>query len=285
MGVPRPASSATERLHRRSEAGAPREEPELAEGTDTPLAKPLNLIVSLTASTPIRLIDEARHAGASSADIVEWRADFLQSESASESARIIEEIALALSGKPLLFTMRSPGEGGSTTLPAPARPAVAEAALASGHVDLVDIEVAQEDPLFAQLDHDARDMGLLRIGSRHLDITPSVAWMTDVLLEASERGYIPKLAVMAHTLADAARLLEATAAARAQGLLGPMITLAMGEVGRITRIVAPHFGSSAAFASVGQAAAPGQMPWDATERLLRALVAYGLLPFERVEGR
>ena len=186
-------------------------------------------------------------------------------------------------GKPLLFTMRSPGEGGSTTLPDSARLAVAEAALASGHVDLVDIEVAAEDPLFTRIDHDARDMGLLRIGSRHLDMTPSVAWMTEVLLQGSERGYIPKLAVTAQNLADAARLLEATAGARAQGLLGPMITLAMGEAGRITRIAAPHFGSSATFASVGQAAAPGQMSWDATERLLRVLVAEGLLPFEGID--
>lgn len=252
------------------------EESRLTEGTRTPFTRPVSLIVALTGSTPIRLIDEARHAAKSAADIVEWRADFLQPESAAEGARIIEEIALALSGLPLILTLRSPAEGGSTNLPDNWRLPLAEAALASGHVDVVDIEVAGESPLHGTLDEYARNMGILRIGSRHLDLTPSVAWMTEVLLQGRQRGYIPKLAVTAHNLMEASRLLEATAAARAHGLLGPMITLAMGEAGRITRVVAPLFGSSATFASVGQPSAPGQMSLEATKRLLAVLDSEGL---------
>lgn len=84
--------------------------------------------------------------------------------------------------------------------------------------------------------------------------------MVNTLTDMVRRGAdIAKLAVMPHTPADTARLLEATAqAAQATGNDTPLITMSMGQQGMVSRICGAAFGSCAGFATAGVSSAPGQ---------------------------
>ena len=77
--------------------------------------------------------------------------------------------------------------------------------------------------------------------------TPPTETMVNTLTDMVRRGAdIAKLAVMPHTPADTARLLEATAqAAQATGNDTPLITMSMGQQGMVSRICGAAFGSCA----------------------------------------
>ena len=49
------------------------------------------------------------------------------------------------------------------------------------------------------------------------------------------------------------------------------IGIAMGDLGKYTRIVAPIFGSPITFASIGKESAPGQLDINTTKDILRKL--------------
>lgn len=106
--------------------------------------------------------------------------------------------------------------------------------------------------------------------------TPPTETMVNTLTDMVRRGAdIAKLAVMPHTPADTARLLEATAqAAQATGNDTPLITMSMGQRGMVSRICGAAFGSCAGFATAGVSSAPGQ---PAAPALCTALDALGAM--------
>ena len=99
--------------------------------------------------------------------------------------------------------------------------------------------------------------------------------MTGALVGMADAGAdIAKLAVMPHTAADAARLLQATADAAALRPEQVLITMSMGALGAVTRFCGGAFGSCATFGvtSGTTASAPGQPAADVLkEKLFVAL--------------
>ena len=67
-----------------------------------------------------------------------------------------------------------------------------------------------------------------------------------------------KLAAMANSREDAENLLKATALLTRNGI-GPVVTIAMGEWGRSTRVAAGRYGSCMTFAAGSSQSAPGQI--------------------------
>ncbi|MBQ0078336.1 MAG: type I 3-dehydroquinate dehydratase, partial [Eubacterium sp.] len=76
-----------------------------------------------------------------------------------------------------------------------------------------------------------------------------------------------KVAAMSHSKEDSTALLKATAYLTKKEI-GPVVTMAMGPEGVITRIVGGKYGSVMTFASVGQASAPGQISADIMKKKL-----------------
>lgn len=86
------------------------------------------------------------------------------------------------------------------------------------------------------------------------------------------RADILKIAVMAHSPEDALAVMSATAKMRHYHSARPMLTMAMGRAGVLTRITGEGFGSDMTFASVGgKASAPGQIPAEDCLRVLETL--------------
>lgn len=120
----------------------------------------------------------------------------------------------------------------------------------------VEIDRAESGSLIAS----ARQAGVPVVASHHnFESTDSAERLLKTFAAMSEAGAdVAKVAMMPQAPADVLRLLEATAAADAS-LPVPVLGIAMGLLGRTSRIMGADFGSCATFAQIGRASAPGQI--------------------------
>ncbi|KAB1189131.1 MULTISPECIES: type I 3-dehydroquinate dehydratase [Haloferax] len=186
------------------------------------------------------------------ADAVEFRMDL-----ADDPLSALDEYDGSL---PILATNRADWEGGEADASDAERLETLVAAAEFDAVGAVDIELAC---LRADVGVDAatrvRDAGATVVASVHdFDRTPARSELIALLHEAAALGDVGKLAVTAHSNADALRLLDVTHTATEWG--DTVATMAMGEAGRHTRAVAPVYGSKIGYAPVdaADATAPGQ---------------------------
>jgi len=130
---------------------------------------------------------------------------------------------------------------------------------AAEHADAVDIDASSPNETVERVFSAARDKDVTVIASHHdFEGTPPHKEMWKMLEEAWELGDIAKLAVTPETRREAYRLLGLTLNA-SEDCDGPVATVAMGEVGSHTRVVAPLYGSCLTYASYGGGTAPGQL--------------------------
>ena len=101
--------------------------------------------------------------------------------------------------------------------------------------------------------------------------TPAVLEMKERLEKMEIMGAdICKIAVMPFSYKDVIQLLNTTME-MSQRLTRPLVTMSMGKIGKITRIVGELVGSSITFASVGQSSAPGQLTLEDMQTLLEVI--------------
>ena len=89
--------------------------------------------------------------------------------------------------------------------------------------------------------------------------TPSIDELLKIVNECYEMGAdVAKVAVQANSQQDAAKVLSLYSADK------PVVALAMGEFGKITRLIAPMLGAEFTFASTdeGVGTAPGQITYS-----------------------
>ncbi len=227
------------------------------------------ICIPLVARTSVALQSELHAVLALAPDIIEWRADyFLTANDAEVLPDVLQQLRAALLSArqamrpPLLFTLCSHAEGGEACGLDPQRTArVINEAIASGAIDFIDLELSAPAAILAQLLATARKAGVQSIVSSHdFAGTPPTDELFDRLRRAAEAGAnIAKVAVMSHSMADVLRLLEASERAHRE-LARPLITIAMGPLGGVSRVFCGMFGSSLSFAAGAATSAPGQWP-------------------------
>jgi 3-dehydroquinate dehydratase-1 len=162
-------------------------------------------------------------------------------------------------GLELIATNRADWEGGEAP-DTPERLSLLEVAAAHPLVGAVDVELATVERGEAEaLLEGARAHDAAAIVSVHdFQATPPRERLDDLLARACEHGDVGKLAVQPGDPGDVLDLLGATASATAAGRR--VATMALGEVGRHSRAVAPIYGSRLGYAPVrtAETTAPGQ---------------------------
>lgn len=201
-------------------------------------------------------------ADESKADLVEWRADWFEDVFDKEAVWIVlNMLRKIINDMPLIATFRTKKEGGA------AKPCSLSSykqwilwVIGNGQADLIDIEWSAGEETAAELIQAAHAAGVKVIMSNHdFEKTPSDDVMTDRLMSMALSGAdIGKIAVMPHSGEDTARLLQATARMSAK-LACPVITMAMGWYGIVSRLGGETFGSCITFGTAGKASAPGQI--------------------------
>ena len=190
-------------------------------------------------------------ANESQTDVIEWRVDYLTDPGELQASQM-QTIAFN-ADKPLIVTWRTTAEGGQEDFDSIAYHWVYQLAIAS-RVAAVDVEVSLLEQV-GDVVEDAQSQGITVIGSRHyFDATPA-----DLDAELQSMVATPvdvvKLAVMPNDSGDVQRLLDATKVANQAK---PLITMAMGELGKRSRFEGYQYGSQLTFASLGESSAPGQ---------------------------
>ena len=123
------------------------------------------ICVPLTAKTKAELLEDAQAivgdvASSSVIDIVEWRADYFA------DIEVLSELRHIIGDKPLIFTYRTAGEGGTGSIYANYE-SLLKAAIDSGLIDLVDVELFKGDETASQLIAYAHANGVKVIASNH----------------------------------------------------------------------------------------------------------------------
>ena len=207
----------------------------------------------------------------SDADAVEWRADYYEGLTEDSLVSLLEELRSCLGDMPLIFTLRTAREGGMADISVEQYAKLNRAVFYSGYADAIDIEVLSSGEQAAELIREIRKAGRVSIGSCHLMNMPNRDDLEDMLKAIQGTGAdITKLAAMAQSVDEALILMGAARRAKAQGI-SPLIAIAMGEQGMMSRILAEMAGSDAVFASAGKASSPGQLSIGAMREILKTV--------------
>ena len=221
-----------------------------------------------------KLLPEVAAVAANKPDIIEWRADFFDGlADTAEVIAVAAQVRRAAAGIPLLFTRRSVREGGERI--ALSEQQVIElyrAVCAGGHADIVDFEMGNEPDHVREVRELSRAHGVKLVLSFHdFSKTPSVEFLNERFAEAERLGAdIAKVAVMPREMDDILVLLAATLqSSRKLGI--PVVSMAMGGHGALTRVCGWAFGSAMTFAAGENRSAPGQMPIEDVRAALAVL--------------
>ncbi|MGO1637927.1 type I 3-dehydroquinate dehydratase [Ancrocorticia populi] len=205
-------------------------------------------------------------------DIVEWRIDCY--EHALDPSAITHAAAILRSRTPLpiLATFRTTPEGGEKDLATGQYIRLLTTLANSGSVAGIDVELSRGREVIATILHAAHSAGSSVVASVHdFKATPSTQSIVDTLTAMEDSGAdIAKFVCMPKDAGDTLALMQATWQA-SQKLNIPIITAAMGPTGTISRVAGSLFGSSATFATVGDASAPGQVPASVLKPILTTI--------------
>lgn len=220
------------------------------------------IIVSLMGKDIATVKSEALAYRKADFDILEWRVDHFTDvssiEAVLEAARTIRDV---MADKPLLFTFRSDKEGGEQALSVEHYVALNRAAVDSGLVDMIDLELFTGDELVKATVEHAHAKNVFVIMSNHdFHKTPAAEEIVQRLRKMQELGAdIPKIALMPQNKTDVLTLLSATLEMQERYADRPIITMSMAKTGVISRLSGEVFGSAATFGAVKKASAPGQI--------------------------
>jgi 3-dehydroquinate dehydratase-1 len=227
-------------------------------GGETPL-----IGTPLVGRSKKRLLAELASILAKKPDLIEWRADYF--EAIADTAAVLDTaqaLRAACGTRPLVFTCRSSKEGGQPiTIDDEQVVELYAAVSASRLVDFVDFELENDARLVQRVRENAHANETRLILSYHnFGYTPGIDFLVDRFLEAERQGAdVAMVSVMPRDRADVLTLLAATVRADEKAHI-PLISMSVGPLGSVTRMVGGLFGSCLSYAVGEAASAPGQIP-------------------------
>ena len=220
------------------------------------------IITPLVGKTRAAILEEVAFIVPKKPDLLEWRIDFF--EAIGDIPAVIETalaIRQAANGIPVLLTRRNVTEGGQPlTIDEPAVVAMYTAACQAKCVELIDYELSNAPADIQALREVSKASGIGMVMSFHnFQMTPDAATLDSKFAAAKQYGAdVGKVAVMPTSDLDVLELLAATSRAR-ETLDIPLISMSMGGVGSLSRIMGWVYGSAATFAVGKSSSAPGQI--------------------------
>lgn len=213
-------------------------------------------------STEEEILTSTKEIAAAKPDLMEWRIDYYVA-GIEDTAQLIDtgrKIRELIGELPLLVTFRTKSEGGVCQLEENRYLDLVDQIIVNRLGDAVDIELFHEEKRIESLVSEAKNYNVVVIMSNHdFEKVPAKDVIEFRLKKMANLGAdVPKLACMPHNVEDVLTLLEATNEVHNE-IENPIITMAMGDIGKVTRIAGQVFGSSLSFGAVGKSSAPGQL--------------------------
>ncbi|MEX2785212.1 type I 3-dehydroquinate dehydratase [Streptococcus sp. H49] len=185
------------------------------------------------------------------ADIVEWRADFLNKDDIMTVAPAIFE---KFAGFEILFTLRTTKEGGNIDLSDEEYLGLIKGISSIYNPDYIDFEYFTHMEAFQEM----LDYPNLVLSYHNFHETPeNIMEAFSELTALAPR--VVKIAVMPKSEQDVLDLMNYTRGFKTLNPEQIYATMSMGKLGRISRMCGDLVGSSWSFASLEQVSAPGQI--------------------------
>ncbi|HFI0420429.1 TPA: type I 3-dehydroquinate dehydratase [Streptococcus suis] len=199
----------------------------------------------------------------SEADLIEWRADYLPKE---EILAVAPAIFEKCNGKEIIFTIRTTREGGYLDLADQEYVDLIKEVAALYQPDYIDFEYYSYQSVFEQM----LEFPNLVLSYHNFEETP--ANYLEIMSELTSLSpAVVKMAVMANSEQDVLDVMNYTRGFKTLNAEQTFATIAMGELGKITRIAGVITGSCWTFASLDEVSAPGQMSLANTRKFLEIL--------------
>ena len=231
------------------------------------------ICVPITGRTEEEILAQAEQTAEAKPDLVEWRADLFEGAGDPSKVRsMFVGISKILQEEPLLFTYRSRQEGGEGEASDEAYAGILRDAANCREPVLIDMEIRHAEIDAAELAAELQHHGKIVIASAHDFSRTFSEQELDVLLKdlCSSGADMLKIAMMPRTAEDVLRLLTWTEKS-VRKLDRPLITMSMGDLGKISRISGELTGSAVTFATVCGASALGQIPIGKLRAILAQL--------------
>ena len=231
--------------------------------------------IPIIAQNREQLIQDVSQVAAHKPDIIEWRVDWFNRLNETDYVvASLREIVPILNGIPILLTFRHISEGGAKEEPQQVRIDVIRATCETGLIDVVDIEQSNPREFVEEVKAIVRANGVkLVISTHNFSDTPSEEEILNRIKAGKEMGAdIAKVCYLPKSFSDVLNVAKATYHARAGACLIPLITVSMGDLGGITRIMGREIGSDLSFLSAAGASGPGQMNIE-DYRVMKKIIA------------
>jgi len=195
-------------------------------------------------------------------DILEIRVDKFKNTAPAYVQNVIKKRRKI--GLPLILTVRSYAEGGEKDISDKLKLSIFKENIPL--VDAVDIEL--KSPVLSEVIRSARRNKKMVIVSWHnLKATPNDRILKDTLNKAKRRGaHLVKIAVKANRAEDLNRLMRWTMENRSKNI----ITISLGKIGSISRLIFPGLGSLLTYAYIDKPSGLGQRQLEELRGHLRA---------------
>ena len=205
-------------------------------------------------------------------DIIEWRGDFFETDNNEGYLNVLKQMKDVNENIPVIFTIRTDSEGGNKKIGWNEYCDLCLFIAEKGkefNVEFVDVEVFKDDKA-NELINSLHEKGMNVIGSNHhFDKTPGKEEMVKILSTIEKSGAdVCKLAVMPRDKKDVEVLIEASKETD-EKIKAPIITMSMGELGAVTRVIPKITKTSVTFAAGVSASAPGQPGIKVVRKLLQ----------------
>jgi 3-dehydroquinate dehydratase-1 len=212
--------------------------------------------VSIAEETPSKIKQVLRTALIKS-DFVEIRFDFLKAEQVPEAIEIIKKDL-----NRIVCTLRPKAEGGRFTGSEKERISILKL-IAEYTPYLLDIEfnTLRKNPALAKVLKTTNTK--LLVSWHDFKKTPSNAELRNKMNQMSKFSSNIKIVSTAKSTDDSTRMLELYSKKGKNNL----ISFAMGDLGRISRILCLYLGSPYTYVSLGKAVAPGQFSVDEIKKI------------------
>lgn len=211
-------------------------------------------------------------------DVIEFRADYYDNVADRDKLMdVMDRLRAVFEDRLLLFTYRSEEEGGELRHDWAENMLddIWEWIIAGKQADLIDIELKSGNYRVARTAAKAHEAGMSVIMSNHnFDKTPHDEEILEMFRQMEILGAdILKIASTPKVKFDVQRIMDLTkditsGKTGADYLEHPVITISMGEDGKVSRTSGRQTGSAMTFASVDSGSAPGQL---SLEEMFKAL--------------
>lgn len=197
-------------------------------------------------------------------DFIEWRRDHFEkgrSLSLEKEISLLRKIEKSIGGKGILYTYRSNLEGGVYETKDQTRLRGIEAAVKSEVVDYIDVELRSEKSFMYQVKSTLSDQKKAKLILSYHDFlkTPQNREIEKIFEEMlSQDPAVLKLAVMPKEKDEVNRLIE-IALNFSKDLEIPMIVIAMGSLGTLSRVIPEFLGGTMTYLGGKGKTAPGQL--------------------------